>query len=88
MPRFDGDRLVLNDRLLVTSREPAPSANYIHVQTTASDIWTIDHPLSKLPSVTLYDFSGNVMFADVQYVSKNRVVLRFSQPATGKATLN
>lgn len=50
--------------------------------------WIIDHNLDKYPAVSVADDNGNMLFGDVQYITKNRVKILFSAATSGKAYLN
>ena len=62
--------------------------NYVHTQMVASDTWTINHDMNKKPSVTVIDSAGTYVMGDMEYPSNSQVVLRFSHPFAGTATLN
>jgi hypothetical protein len=64
------------------------SVNYIHVQSIASDTWTINHPLDKFASVTVVDSAENVVYGNVQYISMTQIQVTFSAAFGGKAYLN
>lgn len=61
---------------------------YIHHQTQAAAVWEITHNLSKYPSVTAVDSSGNVVFGDVRYISANNLTVTFVGAFSGLAYLN
>lgn len=61
---------------------------YRHDQSTASDIWTIMHPLDKYPSVTIVDSAGDEVEGAVNYLSTTTVVVTFSAAFSGSAFLN
>lgn len=63
-------------------------ANYLHTQTTASDVWVIVHNLNKFPSVTVIDSAGNEVVGEVTYNDANQVTLKFEGGFKGTATLN
>ena len=63
-------------------------ANYLHTQTTASDVWVIVHNLNKFPSVTVIDSAGNEVVGEVIYNDANQVTLKFEGGFKGTATLN
>lgn len=63
-------------------------ANYVYNQAMPSDTWSITHNLGKYPSVTIIDSSGNEVIGGVNFPSINNVILTFSVPFSGKATLN
>lgn len=61
---------------------------YIHTHLTAEKVWDIRHNLNKYPSATVVDSAGNVVIGDCEYISKDRLVLRFSGAFSGHAYLN
>ena len=68
--------------------EAVKDKNYIHVQDVASTDWNIIHNLEKYPSVTVFDSAGSVVICAIEYVDVNNMILHFSAPFSGKATLN
>ena len=62
--------------------------HYLYDQPTPSTDWTITHNLGKQPSVEVIDSGGNLVFGKVEYPSLNTVIVRFSVPFSGTATLN
>lgn len=70
------------------SLQGSADKHYEHVQSFASDIWTIDHNLNKNPSVTVVDSAGTVVYGEVNYPSKMRVVIQFMAAFSGRAYLN
>ena len=63
-------------------------ANFLFVQTEASNIWVIVHNLNKYPSVTVIDSAGNEVLGETIYDSLNQVTLKFKGGFKGTATLN
>lgn len=61
---------------------------YVHTQLAALSTWTINHTLSKFPSVTIVDDGGNVVIGDVAYISESQLTVTFSGALSGKAYLN
>lgn len=61
---------------------------YIHEQGIASDEWIIQHNLGKFPSVTVVDSGNNVIVPDVQYINKNKCIVRMNGASKGRAYLN
>jgi hypothetical protein len=61
---------------------------YVHTQTVASAIWTINHDLQKYPSVTVVDSANDEVIAEVNYPSTSQVIVRFSAAFSGRAFLN
>lgn len=62
--------------------------SYIFDQQTASDRWSIEHNLSKYPSVTVVDSANSVVVGDIEYTSMNSLVITFNGAFSGKAYLN
>jgi hypothetical protein len=60
---------------------------YIHLQTAASAVWTVNHNLGLRPAVTILDSGGNEVEADVVHTSANQLLIRFAIPITGLARL-
>jgi hypothetical protein len=57
----------------------------MHVQTTASALWTINHNFGYRPSVTLLTSGGAEMDASIIHASDNQVLVTFTTPQTGSA---
>lgn len=62
--------------------------NYLHTQTTASEVWQITHNLNKYPSATVIDSAGNEVIGDIEYLDANSLIITFRGAFKGKATLN
>lgn len=62
-----------------------------HKQTTAAAAWTINHNLGRTPAVSVaINFEGKlqvVLPREIEIVSPNQVVVRFSAAQTGEARL-
>jgi hypothetical protein len=70
---------------------PAPSAiltHFVHTQSAASSTWTIAHNMGRYPSVTIVDAQGNVIQAEIAYLTTTSVRITFSEPVAGSAYLN
>lgn len=61
---------------------------YTFEQGQSSEMWIINHNLSKFPSVTVVDTAGTALVGEVTYLSKDSLMIKFSTPFTGKAYLN
>lgn len=59
---------------------------FVHVQSVASAVWTIDHHIGAPPAVTVLQ-SGNVVEADIFHPDAEQTILTFSSPQTGTALL-
>lgn len=63
-----------------------PGSSYTHTQSTPASTWIINHTLGHVPSVELYDASGNIFFSDV-VASSTTVTVTFPSPTSGMAIL-
>lgn len=66
----------------------APS--FVFNQISSAATWTIDHPLSFRPSVTIVDSAGTEQYGDLYYPPGNpaRIIATFSAPFAGSALLS
>ncbi len=64
---------------------PAGGGTFDYEQMSAATVWTINHNLGRYPAVTVTDYSGNVVYGDVLYVSTNQVTITFSGAEGGYA---
>lgn len=62
--------------------------HYTHDQMVSSNVWLVNHNLSKNPAVSIVDTGGNEVEGDVLYVNSNSLTLTFSAPFSGKAYCN
>jgi len=62
--------------------------SFSFAQSTASTIWTVDHPLKKYPSVSVKRTDGVDITGNVSYVSKYQLIITFSTAISGTAYLN
>ena len=62
--------------------------NYVHTQSTPSDVWTASHNLGKRPAVVVVDSAEDVVYGDIRYIDDNTVTLTFTGAFTGKAYFN
>lgn len=71
--------------------DPVPGTGdltFLHVQGTASAVWTITHNLGKYPSVSVLDTLHEEIEAEVDHLDTNNTVVTFAGPTSGSATLN
>ena len=66
----------------------AASPTYVHDQTVPLNVWVINHPMSKFPSVTCMDSAGDEIEGILSYDSLDRVTVTFGAATGGKAYLN
>lgn len=62
--------------------------SYIHIQSVASNTWTISHGLQFIPGITVVDSAGTVVEGSYSYPDANTVVASFSGAFSGKAYLS
>lgn len=62
--------------------------NYVHVQNTASDIWTVNHNLNKFPSANMVLSTGQQGYGDITYIDENTLTISFASTESGKAYIN
>lgn len=74
--------------VMVEGSLSAQDIHYVHNQTTASDLWVIDHNLGKFASCVVVDSSGEECEGNLNYTSQNQIVIQFSAPFSGRAYLN
>lgn len=61
--------------------------SYVHYQTSAASVWTIEHDLLFVPNITVVDLDGKVVEGDYQY-SGSTIIATFSQSILGAAYLS
>jgi hypothetical protein len=66
---------------------------YIHIQSSTSNTWVINHDLHRFPSVTVVDTSDNIVQGKVVYNSDKQLTITFFNAGSalafqGKAYLN
>ena len=66
----------------------ASDKNYVFIQSTPSNIWTITHNLNKFPSVSVVDSANTVVYGDIDYIDENSLTITFSAAFGGKAYMN
>lgn len=68
---------------------PAPPAPlFVHYQTTALSVWTVNHNLGMMPSVELWNSGGQFFEAEVLHTSDNRFLVILNTAITGTARCN
>ena len=61
-------------------------SDFIHQQTSLSDIWTIEHKLNDFILIQTYDKFGMQIYPkSVRLINDNRCIVTFSKPQTGTA---
>lgn len=67
---------------------PGVAVAYVHNQGTPAATWTIVHPLTFQPNVTVVDSAGEQVEGEVDYGSLGTVIVRFSAAFSGIAYLS
>lgn len=62
--------------------------DYVHIQSTAASVWTIDHNMGFWPNVTVVSSGNDQIEGDVEYTTINQVVITFSGAFAGRAFLS
>lgn len=62
--------------------------NYIHEQRFGTDLWEIQHNLSKYPNVTTYGSNEEQIIGDVTHVDNMNLQIKYNVPCQGIAILN
>ena len=62
--------------------------SYVHDQLSSSAVWAVMHNLNKYPNVTILDSAGTLVIGEIEYLSKNSLILRFAAEFSGKAYLS
>lgn len=61
--------------------------SWVYEQKQAARTWQIEHNLFGYPNITVIDDSGEVVWADIKYLDKQRIQIDFSEPVAGRALL-
>ena len=62
--------------------------NFVFIQNSAEQTWTIQHNLNKFPSVTMVLPTGQKGYGDVVYIDENNLTITFASDESGKAYIN
>lgn len=91
----DGDDWIVVDIIEIPAFTPLPGTPggedggepYVHIQSTPSSEWVIEHNLGYNPGVTVVDSGGTRWFGGEVHDSINQVTLTFSAAFSGRAYL-
>lgn len=61
---------------------------YVHIQSTPSASWVINHNLGTYPDVEVIDSSGAAVLATVDHPDANNTVISFIGATAGRAILS
>ena len=62
--------------------------HYTHIQSEASDVWEVNHFLNKYPSTEIVNSAYERMITNVEHINKNKLILYFNNPESGKVFCN
>lgn len=63
-------------------------AYYVHNQNVPATDWTVNHNLNKYPAVQVIDSGGTVVIGQIDHISVNQLIVRFSVVFGGQAICN
>lgn len=67
----------------------AEGVSYVHYQSSAAEVWTVVHPLTFQPAVTVVDsLKQEIWPGNVEYVTPNTIRLTFSAAVGGECYLS
>ncbi|HEY9817645.1 MAG TPA: hypothetical protein V6D20_17840 [Candidatus Obscuribacterales bacterium] len=66
----------------------APDAYYVHIQSVASSMWTINHNLGGRRNVEVLNEGEITSLARVEHVNENQVIVSFSRARSGRAIIS
>jgi hypothetical protein len=74
----------------ISTEDTVDTNEHVHLQTSPSDVWTIEHNLGSRPSVIAEDSTGipdDVIYPAIRHLSPNLLELRWGYATSGRATL-
>lgn len=84
----DHVRNITQTQIDLWSSNVGTDKTYIHVQSIPLDVWIINHPLNKRPSVTIIDSTGRKVSSTVEYISNYQLIIKHSGAMSGEVYLN
>lgn len=80
---------VTGEAVISVSGTPGGVASYTHYQTSPAATWTINHPLTFQPNVTVVDsFKREVWPGEIEYLTPSVIRIFFSASIGGEAYLS
>ena len=70
------------------SLQAGESNTYIYDQMSSDEVWYIEHPLNKYPSITIVDSANTIVYGNIEYLSRYLIKITFVGGFIGKAYLN
>jgi len=62
--------------------------NFVFTQAASSNTWTIQHNLTKFPSVTSVNINNFEMYGEVEFIDLNNLIITFTAAFSGRAFIN
>lgn len=62
--------------------------NWVYVQNTPDNVWSITHPLNKFPSISIKDSAGTNVYGEINYIDTSTLTITFNSSFSGVAILN
>ncbi len=83
------DKGTLYVNIVETSNQIVSSNSYVHTQSSASNIWTINHNLRRATAVAVFDAGRNLILCDVAHNESFTVTtITLSSATSGTAVLS
>lgn len=79
----DSTRVATTEYVVGKVNELINANQFTFSQSTASNTWTVNHNLGRIPLVTTVNDAGQVIIGDVTHVDSNNVTINFSEALTG-----
>lgn len=79
-------RININPAIYVNNYSGSPS--FVHTQTFADTVWTINHNLGYVPNVWTVDTLGNNISGTTHVIDNNNITITFSTAIAGTAYLS
>lgn len=72
----------------ISTLENGGSDKHKVISFSVSTVISVKHDMGKRPAVTILDNDGNQVYADVNHIDANKLVITFGKSQSGKIILN
>jgi len=62
--------------------------SYVHVQSTLSTVWTVNHNLDKFNSVSVYDSNDDLIEGEIHIIDLNTIQVSFNVQLIGTVVVS
>ena len=62
--------------------------HYTHIQSEADTTWEVEHFLNKYPSTEIVNSAHEKIVTNLEHINKNKLILYFNSPESGKVFCN